>query len=139
MTFLSPHFTLEELTASQTAVRTGIKEQFNPLPIVVTNLTLLCVECLEKVRQAWGHPLHVSSGYRCPRLNKAIGGSTTSSHMNGEAADIDLGSRERNQALYLKILESGIEFDQLINEYDFSWVHISYRRGNNRKQTLKIG
>jgi len=133
---ISHHFTLEELTASQTATRLGFKEQFEPSNVVVNNLTTLC-RTLEKVREIWGGPLHISSGYRCPRLNKAIGGSATSSHMEGEAADIDLGSREKNQQLYQKILDVGIEFDQLINEYNFSWVHISFRY-KNRRQILKI-
>jgi zinc D-Ala-D-Ala carboxypeptidase len=135
---LSPHFTLKELTGSQTATRKGYSEQFNPPQDVVDNLTHLCVNLLEKVREKYGKPLKISSGYRCDRTNKAVGGSKTSQHVKGEAADLDTGSREENKKLFEIIKNSGLDFDQVIDEYDFDWVHVSLRRGKNRKMILKI-
>lgn len=136
---LSAHFNLHELTASQTATRKGISEQFDPPADVVGNLEYLCENLLEKLRTLNGNkPLFLSSGYRCPRLNTAVKGAKKSQHLTGEAADIDLGSKEANKAFFTKIQNSGIAYDQLINEYDFSWVHISLKRTGNRLQALNV-
>jgi len=136
---LSPHFSLHELVASQTATRKGIIEQFDPGANIIENLKFLCNELLEKLRVLNGNqPIHINSGYRCPRLNTAVGGSKTSQHVFGQAADIDFGNRAGNKAFFEKVKNSGIVFDQLINEYDYSWVHVSIKRENNRKQVLNI-
>jgi zinc D-Ala-D-Ala carboxypeptidase len=136
---LSAHFNLHELTASQTATRKGISEQFDPPADVVGNLEYLCENLLEKLRTLNGNkPLFLSSGYRCPRLNTAVKGAKKSQHLTGEAADIDLGSKEANKAFFTKIQNSGIAYDQLINEYDFSWVHISLKKTGNRLQALNV-
>lgn len=136
---LSSHFSLHELVASQTATRKGIIEQFDPGAGIIDNLKFLCSELLEKLRVLNdNHPLFINSGYRCPRLNTAVGGSKTSQHVLGQAADIDFGSRDSNKAFFEKVKNSGIVFDQLINEYDYSWVHVSIKREANRKQVLNI-
>lgn len=136
---LSAHFTLHELTASQTATRKGITEQFAPPDEVVQNLRFLCENLLEKLRALNGdQSLMVSSGYRCPRLNKAVGGKPASQHLRGEAVDIDFGSKPANRDFFNKIKKSGIVFDQLLNEFDFAWIHISLKREGNRKQVLDI-
>ena len=128
---------------SQTATRHGITEQFTPPPLVVDSLKNLCVKLLQPVRELYGGPLFVSSGYRCPRLNKLVKGKPNSQHLKGEAADLDFGNKEANQLLFETIVNwqkrGFLEFDQLINEYDFEWVHVSYKlKGKNRNQVLLI-
>jgi hypothetical protein len=89
------------------------------------------------LREWYGKPIIVNSGYRCEALNKAIGGAKSSQHMLGEAADITAGSKEENEELF-NYIKDNLEFDQLINESDFSWVHVSYREGRLRKQVLEL-
>ncbi len=89
-------------------------------------------------RTWWGKPITVNSGYRCPELNAAVKGSKTSQHMSGQAADIDTGDRQQNKLLFEHIRKN-LPFDQLIDESNFAWVHVSYRAdGNNRMQVLKL-
>jgi hypothetical protein len=126
---LTDHFTLEELTASQTAVRQGIPNA--PSPVVVDNLRRLAAT-LEKVRAIVG-PVAVSSGYRSPLLNKAVGGAKDSAHTLGLAADIT-GKGWSPQQLAVAIRDSDIEFDQLI--YEGTWVHIGLSTGKPRRQAL---
>lgn len=120
---LSEHFTLEEMVFSQTAVRFGYKNQPNKRQTAA--LTNLCATVLEPLRSTLGKPIHVSSGYRAPAVNRAVGGSTNSQHMRGEAADIQVTGMS-TQELFDFVLASGIPFDQIIQEFD-SWVHISYK------------
>lgn len=133
---LTEHFTLEELLASQTAVRLGFEEQFTPPDSVKQNLKALCENVLEPLRVKLGASINISSGYRCERDNTAIGGVNTSQHCKGQAADTStpkLSVEEWHQF----IKSSGIEFDQLIQEFD-RWVHVSYTEvGKNRKQCLR--
>ncbi len=136
-TQLSPHFSLEELTFSQTAARQGIDNTASPQ--IAANLVLV-VGILEDIRSLLGDvPLHISSGYRCPALNTLIGGSRTSAHMNWLAADFtapDFGSvLEVAQA----IAASGLVFDQLIHEYG-TWVHVGMAASGvtPRRQLLTI-
>jgi hypothetical protein len=136
---LSPHFTLHELLASQTATRKGITEQFDPPQEIIENLKFLCENLLEKLRTLNDkQALFISSGYRCARTNKAVGGAKTSQHIQGQAADIDFGSKEANKVFFEKIKKSDIVFDQLLNEFNFSWVHISLKKEGNRHQVLNI-
>lgn len=128
---LSTHFTLVEMEVSQTATRLGIRNKANETQKKA--LKLLCQKTLEPLRIAFDIPLFISSGFRCRKLNTAIGGSATSQHMKGEAADISVEGMT-TEALFDYIIESGIAFDQLIQEFD-SWVHISYR-ANARGQKL---
>ena len=115
---LSDHFTLEELTFSQTAIRKGIDN--TPSNEVRSNLVRLS-EFLETVRRRVGLPIHITSGYRSPELNNAIGGASNSQHCLGCAADITV----RGISLDEIIKRIGdLDFDQLIREYD-SWIHIS--------------
>ena len=86
----------------------------------------------------YGAPIHVTSGYRSPAVNKAVGGARNSQHMLGEAADITVNSREGNKKLF-EIIRDHLSFDQLINERDFSWIHVSFKSvGGNRRQVLKL-
>lgn len=134
MTQLSPHFTLEEMTFSQTAARRGIDN--DPPPEVRERLNITAAR-MEGVRRALGEKaIRVSSGYRSPALNKVIGGSDTSAHTLGWAVDFTCAGFGAPLEVARALAESGIAFDQLIHEFD-SWVHISFDpRG--RQQLLTI-
>lgn len=136
------YFTIEELTYSQTAVKRGIRNETTPE--VEKNLTALVCVVLDPAREKWGKPIHVTSGYRCPELNKAVGGVPTSQHLKGEAADIVAGSRRENAELGRLIVKSGC-FDQVIFENsnkectECDWIHVSWKRvGENRRQALRM-
>ena len=118
------YFTIEELTRSTTARLRGIDN--TPSQQVINNLIALVDNVLDPLREAWGKPLHVNSGYRCRALNKAVGGVPASQHMRGEAADITAGSKDANRELYSLLKRLNLPVDQAINEKDFSWIHVSY-------------
>lgn len=105
------------------------------------NLKRLIEHVLDPLREAYGKPIIVNSGYRCEELNNhpEIRGSKTSDHLRGMAADIvgTPNTREENKHLYELAQELNLPFDQLIDEKDFRWIHISHRRTNNRKQIFK--
>ena len=90
------------------------------------------------MRDALG-PIRISSGYRNPTLNRAIGGSRKSQHCKGEALDIQFWKDGKmcNEEVYKWVIKEGIEFDQMINEFDFAWIHISLKDKGNRKQVLE--
>ena len=133
---VSKHFTLKELTASQTATRLKIKEQFTPPLSVVANLHYLAELVLEPIRQHYG-PIFVSSAYRCAALNKAVKGSKSSFHLTGCAADIDFGSVEKNRELFNWIKEN-LPFTELIDEYGFDWVHVAIAAGRESEKAIKV-
>lgn len=140
---ITPNFSLEEMLRSDSATRLGFTEQFEPPATVIDSLTVLCKKLLQPIRDLYGGPLRVSSGYRCPRTNNAVGGKENSQHLIGEAADLDFGSRLANKLLFERLVawqkQGLIEFDQLLNEYDYAWIHVSYKRiGKNRNQILNI-
>lgn len=117
---LSPHFTLEEFLVSETAARKGINN--TPTDAVIANLKRLA-ERLELVRAVFNKPIIISSGYRCPELNAAVGGAANSAHMYGRAADFRVLNDGPPLQVAIRITQrANIMFDQLINEYD-QWVH----------------
>ena len=129
------YFSIKEMTKSNTATAEGIDN--TPDQTITNNLIKLIEAVLDPLREWYGKPITVNSGYRCEALNKAIGGAKSSQHMLGEAADITVGSKEENEKLF-NYIKDNLEFDQLINESDFSWVHVSYREGRLRKQVLAL-
>lgn len=130
------YFTIAELCRSTTADRLGIDNRCRKEHVV--NLTALVDNVLDPLREWYGKPITVNSGFRCPALNKAVKGSATSQHMSGQAADIDTGDRQQNKLLF-EYIRKNLPFDQLIDESNFAWVHVSYRAdGNNRNQVLKL-
>ncbi len=133
---LSKNFVLSELTKSNTAKRLGIKNE--PTKEHMDNLQVLVRDLIQPIRDGIG-PIRVSSGYRNPELNRAIGGSRKSQHCKGEALDLQFWEmgQMNNKAIYDWVLKSGIEFDQMINEFDFAWIHISLKSKDNRKQVLE--
>lgn len=138
---LSKNFTLNEMLESQTARRRNIQEQFTPSENVKENLRKLCINVLQPLRDKLGKPIHVTSGYRCKRLNKAIGGKVNSQHVEGKAADLQ-GIGITNKELF-DFIKDNLIFDQLIFEYgtkeEPAWVHVSYDDKRMRKQVLYIG
>ena len=135
---LSKNFSLKEMTKSQTALRRGIDNE--PGDEEEANLQQLCEQVLQKVRDHFGKPVTVNSGYRSPELNKAIGGSTTSDHCKGMAADIEIpGISNYELADWIK---ENCEFRQLILEFytpgvpDSGWVHVSYNYEENEKKVM---
>lgn len=131
------YFSLDELTHSDTAKARGIDNSI-PNDEVRQNLIALIQNVLDPVREAHGSAISVNSGYRCPTLNSAVGGVSNSQHKTGQAADISVGSKTANKQLFQTIINSGVQFDQLINEYGYSWVHVSYNKNGNRMQKLNI-
>lgn len=132
------YFTIAELVKSETADKKAID---NILPKeLLPNAQALVDNVLDPLREAYGKPITVTSGYRCPVLNKAVGGSKTSDHMNGCAADIvgTPNTPKENKRLFNLIQELKLPFDQVIDEKNFSWVHVSHRREGNRNQVLKL-
>ncbi|MDR0692348.1 MAG: peptidase M15, partial [Prevotellaceae bacterium] len=109
-----------------------------PGTVETENLTNLVDKLLDPVREQWGKPIRVNSGYRSMAINMAVGGAATSQHLKGEAADITAGSKEENKKLF-ELIKSGYVFDQLIDETDYTWLHVSLKRnGVNRKQILHL-
>lgn len=136
------YFSLYEFVRSEKATEKGIDN--TPPKEAEANIEALVDKVLDPLREAWGAPITVTSGYRCPELNKAVGGSRTSDHMNGCAADLRVGDRAANRRLFDLVRQLGLPFDQLIFEHGSfregpDWVHVSYRRnGKNRKQILYL-
>ena len=135
---ISKNFTLEELCASATAKAKGIKNQPGTQEIV--NLCALTNRILQPLRDAMGHEIKIGSGYRCPRLNQAVGGVSNSQHMKGEAADLCIDGDRIKGKRWFDWIKAHVVFDQLIWEHSKTgsyWVHVSYRSdGKNRKQVI---
>jgi zinc D-Ala-D-Ala carboxypeptidase len=134
---LSKHLSLAEVTRSETAKRKGVSNM--PTPEHLENFKLLAEKVFEPIREHFGVPIHISSGYRSKELNKAIGGSSSSEHCEGRAIDIDMdgsASGVTNKQIF-NFIKENLDFNQLINEFDYSWVHVSYNpNGKQRKQVL---
>jgi hypothetical protein len=134
---LSAHLDLSEVIRSESAKRNGISNM--PIALHIENFKLLAEKVFEPIRTHFGVPIHISSGYRSVELNKCIGGSLTSQHCQGEAIDIDMDSSTSGvtNRMVFDYIKDNLEFDQLINEFDYSWVHVSYEStGKQRKQVL---
>lgn len=143
------YFTLNELTRSDTAAR--MKVDNKPTAEAVKNLTALVDNVLDPLREMYGKPIYISSGYRCPRLNKAVGGVAGSQHKTGQAADIQqvkkiiqdgeevtVVDHEANRRVF-KLIEENLDFDQLLWENGGQWVHVSFRAdGKNRRQVKRL-
>ena len=130
-------FTLNELIKSDAAKRSKINN--TPNKQEENNLIALVENILDPLREAYGKPIIVTSGFRCERLNKLVNGSKNSQHRLGQAADIRTveDTVEENKKLFDLAQELNLPFDQLIDEYNFDWVHVSYSP-RNRKQILHI-
>ena len=131
------YFTISELLHSDTAVARKIWNGANREQ--EDNLTALVDAILDPLRIFYGLPIRISSGFRCPALNRAVGGVANSQHLRGEAADIDTGNIAANRRLAKMIVDLKLPFDQLIDESNYAWVHVSHKRnGGNRGQILRM-
>lgn len=128
---LGNYFTLIEMTNTNT----GIVNKPNEFEI--NNLKLLVTNVLDPLREMYGKPINVNSGYRNPLVNFKVKGNIVSDHLSGKAADITGGSKEENKILF-ELIRDNFEYKQLINESDYSWVHVSFDIDNNKKQILEI-
>lgn len=135
---LSANFSLNELTQSETALRKGLDN--TPSEEIIANLKLLAEKVLQPVREHYGKGVKVNSGYRSPEVNASVGGSKTSDHCKGQAADIEIpGVANADLAEYIK---ANLQFTQLILEFytqgvpDSGWVHVSYDPANLKCQAL---
>ena len=133
---LSKNFSRAEIEHSNTAKRLGISNEMSDKHL--ENMQRVIDNLIQPMRDAIG-PIRISSGYRSPKLNKAIGGSSRSQHSKAEALDLQywIGGKMNNKVIYDWVLESGVEFDQMINEFDYSWIHISLKSRENRGQVLE--
>ncbi len=125
------HFTIEELSRSATAERLCIDNA--PPPAAITALERLVRQVLDPLRDAWGAPIRITSGYRSDELNRAVGGVAHSQHTLGEAADITVGTPKQNARLWSLLRSLNLPVDQAINEHDFQWIHVSCGPRNRRK------
>lgn len=138
---LSEHFTLREFVVSGSAIRHHIANM--PRSEHIERLRQLCRQTLEPLRRRFG-VLRITSGYRCPELNRIVGGVDSSQHMLGEAADIHVGNREMGERMMQYLRQNDIPFDQVILEHRRShavyWLHVSLRsdREGNRRMCLRI-
>ena len=134
---MGKYFSIAELTKSSTAIKKKINN--TPTKEVENNLNQLIDNILDPLREAWCQPIIVGSGHRCEALNKAVGGAAHSQHKLGQAADIHTksDSAEDNKKLFELIKQLKLPFDQLINEYNYNWIHVSYSP-RNRRQILNI-
>lgn len=133
---MSKNFTISELLKSDTANLHGFTEQYQPSSGIIKNLNLLIENILQPLRDAYGKPITINCGYRCPRTNQAVKGAATSQHLTGQAADITGGSIEANKVIFE--LAKKLPFDQEIWEQGGKWIHISYDPTRNRKQILYL-
>ena len=135
---LSTHLDLSEVIRSDSAKRNGISNM--PTPEHIENFKLLAEKIFEPVREHFGVPIRISSGYRSKELNAKIGGSATSQHCKGQAVDIDMDGTSLTNKQVFDYIKDNLPFDQLIwefgNEDNPDWVHVSYVP-NGRKQILK--
>ena len=137
---LSKNLALAEVTRSETAKRKGISNM--PTPEHIENFKLLAEKVFQPIRDHFGVPIRISSGYRSAALNKAIGGASSSQHCSGEAIDIDMDCTTVTNAQIFNFIKDNLEFDQMIWEFGTDtnpdWVHVSYEStGKQRKQILK--
>ena len=134
---LSNNLSLGEVTKSNTAIKNNIPNQ--PTKQHLQNLIVLAENGFQPIREYFNKPIYIASGYRSKELNKLIGGASRSQHSKGEAIDIDNDYRNSvsNKEIF-DYIKDNLEFDQLINEQDYSWVHVSYRKGMNRNKVLNM-
>lgn len=131
---LSEHLDLVEVTRSDYAKKNGINNM--PNAEHTENLIELANHIFEPIRKHLNKPIHISSGYRSKELNAKIGGASNSQHTLGQAIDIDQGNWKDNVEIF-EFIKNNLEYDQLINEFDYDWVHVSYNpNGKQRKEIL---
>jgi hypothetical protein len=133
---LSENLELSEVIRSESAKRLGVNN--TPTAEHIENLKALAENIFQPIRDHFGVPIRISSGYRSAALNKKIGGAKVSQHLSGEALDLDNDNTSITNKEIFDFIVENLDFDQAINEFDYSWVHVSYTtKRKNRKQILK--
>ena len=139
---ITPHFRLSEFVRSDTATRLGIDNSIND-PEIIANIKNLCEHVLEPLRAYANCPILINSGYRCPQLNAAVGGSRRSQHMKGEACDIRITDSATGNR-WFRWMKENLPFDQLVKERAHRssssfWIHVSLTRDDakNRRQAFE--
>lgn len=130
------YFSIKELCKSNTAIKNKIDN--HPTSEIERNLTILIEHCLDPIREKFGKPITVTSGYRCEKLNKLVGGNPNSQHLKGQAADLVGDTNAKTKEIFEIAKQLG-NFDQLLFERNSKgsiWVHISYKDSGNRKQCI---
>ena len=133
---LSEHLDLSEIIRSDSAKRNGISNM--PTPDHIENFKILATKVFEPIREHFGVPIHISSGYRSVELNRLIKGSSSSEHCKGQAIDIDMDGTTITNKQVFDYIKDNLTFDQLINEFNYAWVHVSYKaNGKQRGEILE--
>jgi len=132
---ISKNLSYKEAIHSNTAKARGIDN--TPNEETLERMILVAEKVFQPVRDWYGKAININSFYRSPLLNKAVGGATRSSHIKGEAIDISAGSKEENKKLF-DWIKKNLKVDQCINEYDYRWLHISYKQVGNRNSFFNI-
>ena len=133
---LSEHLELSEVIRSESAKRNGISNM--PTADHIENFKILATKVFEPIREHFGVPIRISSGYRSAELNKCVGGSSTSQHSSGEAIDIDQDQTTITNKQVFQYIKDNLAFDQLINEFNYAWVHVSYKaNGKQRGEVME--
>lgn len=125
------YFTLSELSVTNT------KLPNKPDKVAESNLIKLVENVLDPLREKYGKPIKVNSGYRSKLVNAAVGGAKNSDHLYGFAADITAGNKTENCILF-QLIRDNFKFRQLIDEKDFTWIHVSFNEKDNKKQILHL-
>lgn len=125
------YFKMDELTVTNTGL------QNIPTPKEQANLRLLVEKILDPLREMYGKPIKVNSGYRSKLVNAAVGGAKNSDHLYGFAADITAGNKTENAILF-QLIRDNFKFRQLIDEKDYTWIHVSFNEKDNKRQILHL-
>jgi hypothetical protein len=137
---LSTNLSLAEVTRSKTAKRRGISNM--PTPEHIENFKKLAVNIFQPIREHFGKPIIISSGYRSAELNKAIGGSLSSQHCSGEAIDIDMDGTDITNAQIFNYIKDNLNFDQMIWEFGTDtnpdWVHVSFAANRSQRKQILV-
>ena len=128
---LSEHLELSEVIRSESAKRNGISNM--PTAEHIENFKILATKVFEPIREHFGVPIRISSGYRSAELNKCVNGSATSQHSTGEAIDIDQDQTTITNKQVFDYIKDNLAFDQLINEFNYAWVHVSYKANGKQR------
>jgi uncharacterized protein YcbK (DUF882 family) len=132
---ISKHITIEEATYSESAVKNKVSNVPNEAQLEA--MQLVAEKLFEPLRVWYGKPIKINSFFRNLEVNKLVGGSSTSQHCKGEAIDISAGSKAENKKLFDYVCKN-LDFDQCIDEKNFTWIHISLKAKGNRRQILVI-
>ena len=137
---VNKQFSLYDYIRSDVATANDFDEQFSPNLVVVSNLKLLHDKIILPLLEALPGELIITSGFRCPRLNRKVCGVSNSQHLFGQAVDLNYFEKNKkaDDILICKIFDLDLTYDQLINEHNSDWVHISFSNIQNRMELLKV-